>query len=295
MRKSLVTIIGLLVMCFTGIMISNQADAETTEESILVAELRVDGQFTNPNTEALSFGFGGGLILGCPECCPYNYFGLDGWFYPKDVGTYVDYDRDHEDFSVIVDDWLSDGEVGTYVKQISVLDPDNDNLCHSFYISGGANELDLDGIHTPPDLAGCTIDFVRLFINKIEFVNNNVEYDISWQFWGGKPPSLDGGGQRSDVDDFLIFANPVEKSTTVPSSVDHFNVYIFYGTTIDETTFEATLNGEPFNNFNPLPGTREILTIPLFPGRNTLLVKVAGIRTDGRTATDRDRLTFVVE
>jgi hypothetical protein len=47
-------------------------------------------------------------------------------------------------------------------------------------------------------------------------------------------------------------------------------------------------------SFNPVPGTFEIVTIPLDTGRNTLKLTLDGIRDDGRTATDRDQLVFVV-
>ena len=38
----------------------------------------------------------------------------------------------------------------------------------------------------------------------------------------------------------------------------------------------------------------ERVTIPLSPGRNVLAISVDGTLPGGRTATDRDRLTFVV-
>jgi hypothetical protein len=43
-----------------------------------------------------------------------------------------------------------------------------------------------------------------------------------------------------------------------------------------------------------VPGTSQTVTIPLSAGRNTLAISVDGTLADDRTASDRDRLTFVV-
>ena len=59
-------------------------------------------------------------------------------------------------------------------------------------------------------------------------------------------------------------------------------------------TFEVELNSSPSAGFSPSAGTSQTVTIPLSPGRNTLAISVDGAFVDGRTATDRDRLTFVV-
>ncbi len=103
-----------------------------------------------------------------------------------------------------------------------------------------------------------------------------------------------GGGQRDDVDDFLTYASPTERRTDLPAGTTSFDVEIRYGTTILPATLQASLNGQPFVGFLPLPGTSQTVTIPLSAGRNTLLLTVDGVRSDGRTATDRDQLTFIV-
>jgi len=109
------------------------------------------------------------------------------------------------------------------------------------------------------------------------------------------PPLFDGGGQRPpDVNAFLRYANPLQARTDLPAGTTTFDVVIYYGDTIDPATFQATLNGAPLGGFTPIPGTHETVTIPLGPGRNVLLLEVQGVRNDGRTATDRDRLTFIV-
>ena len=71
--------------------------------------------------------------------------------------------------------------------------------------------------------------------------------------------------------------------------------YSRYGDTIDPSTFTAVINGvNVFQSFNPLPGTFETVSVPVQDGRNTLKFTVDGIVDGGRTATDRDRLVFIV-
>lgn len=102
------------------------------------------------------------------------------------------------------------------------------------------------------------------------------------------------GSNRSDVDAFLSYAAPTKRSVQLPAGTTSFDVTILYGAPIIPATFEASLEGAPFTDFNPAPGTSETVTVPLGPGRNVLELSVDGTLADGRTATDRDRLTFIV-
>jgi PKD domain/Bacterial Ig domain len=102
------------------------------------------------------------------------------------------------------------------------------------------------------------------------------------------------GGGRNDVNSFLYYVNPVENRTDLLTGTSSFEMTIIYGATIDTSSFEAILNKDLFLGFNPAANTTEKVEIPLNPGRNVLVLKVNGIRSDGRTATDRDRLTFIV-
>lgn len=102
-----------------------------------------------------------------------------------------------------------------------------------------------------------------------------------------------GGGQGADVDAFLAYANPQQRSTDLPAGTTSFDVTIIYGPTIVPSTLQAFLNGAPFAGFIPAPDTSETVTIPLASGRNVLLLQVDGLLSTGRTATDRDRLTFI--
>jgi len=62
----------------------------------------------------------------------------------------------------------------------------------------------------------------------------------------------------------------------------------------EKVEFPAVLNGNPFSDFHPIAGASEIVTILLSSGRNTLLLSVDGVRPDGRIATDRAQLMFIV-
>jgi len=104
-----------------------------------------------------------------------------------------------------------------------------------------------------------------------------------------------GGGQSSEVDGFLRYTNPTAKSSSLPVDTTGFDIGIVYGDTIDAGTFQATLNGVPFTGFDPVTGTWETVSIPLDPGRNVLVLKVKGAKASGRTATDTDRLVFIVK
>jgi len=109
-------------------------------------------------------------------------------------------------------------------------------------------------------------------------------------------PVFDGKGQRpTDVNKFLQYFNPMQARTELPLGTSSFNLIIIYGNTIKRETFTAVLNGKDIRGkFNPLPGKSEIVNLPLTKGSNTLVLSVKGLRMDGRTAEDTDRLTFIV-
>lgn len=169
--------------------------------------------------------------------------------------------------------------------------------------SAGIFEADgLEGIHTCSDLTGYPIGFIRLLVHNVqiavhelgdELFSQDMDWDVTWQFWAGQPLQT-GGGQRSDVDEFLAYVNPLQKKTTLPTGTTSFPVRIVYGATIDPLTFEASLNGTPVGGFHPVAGTNETVTIPLSSGHNTLKLQVDGQRSDGHTAMDKDQLTFIV-
>ena len=108
---------------------------------------------------------------------------------------------------------------------------------------------------------------------------------------------FNGGGQKpNDVNLFLKYANPIEHSTTLPAGQATFDLIVYYGSTTDPTTFTAELNGQAITSrFSPAPGLAEAEHLELQPGRNTLTLKVDGKNARGSTATDTDRLVFIVQ
>jgi hypothetical protein len=106
--------------------------------------------------------------------------------------------------------------------------------------------------------------------------------------------STGGGGGRDDVNAFLSYLNLEGNRIDLSTGTTSFKMTIIYGA-IDRSSFEAILNKvDQSSLFNPIENTFEEVEIPLDPGRNVLVLKVTGTRSDGRTATDRDRITFIV-
>jgi len=112
--------------------------------------------------------------------------------------------------------------------------------------------------------------------------------------------STPGKGQRSDVNDFLRYAGTTTTFKNIPFGTTSFDITIFYGPTVDASTFSSTLNRgsgtQP--SFSPSAGTSETVTIDLGPGRNTLVLSIEGQINVGtpaeKTSKDTDRVVFVV-
>lgn len=107
-------------------------------------------------------------------------------------------------------------------------------------------------------------------------------------------PSFSGGGQSAEVNEFLSYDGISASRTTASGGEVTFT--IFYGSTIHAASFHAVFDGTDVTAFlNPAPGTSETIEIDELPaGRHVLILSVQGNTSSGRTATDRDRLTFVV-
>jgi hypothetical protein len=108
--------------------------------------------------------------------------------------------------------------------------------------------------------------------------------------------AFDGGGQRPrDVNKFLSYGSPGDSPTALPAGTTSYSLLIFYGPTILPATFQATLNGVDVTAlFQPVPGANQLVSLPLQPGRNVLLLSIDG-NLPSRTATDTDRLVFSVQ
>ncbi|MFH7321645.1 hypothetical protein ACHHRT_13750 [Desulfurivibrio sp. D14AmB] len=110
------------------------------------------------------------------------------------------------------------------------------------------------------------------------------------------PPLFYGkGGRPADVNTFLGYEQPTQARTELAPGATSYTVHVYYGRTVAPATFSAELNREDISGlFSPEPFTDEEVDIPLQPGRNTLALSIEGIRNDGKTARDTDRLVFIV-
>lgn len=105
---------------------------------------------------------------------------------------------------------------------------------------------------------------------------------------------FDGGGQRpADVNKFLRYASPLQSRTKVPANSSYI-VIVYYGKTIDPSTFSAALDrGDVTSSFHPIPGGADAITIKIGMSTIKLELSVAGTKSSGGTGTDSDTLTFI--
>jgi len=109
--------------------------------------------------------------------------------------------------------------------------------------------------------------------------------------------AFDGSGEKpGEINGFLTYANPIRSEIRLEPGIARFPLLIFYGPSIQPTTFNAMLNGSNISGrFTPAPDKHELLWVPLRPGSNTLVMTVQGVTASGRTAKDTDELVFWVE
>ena len=112
---------------------------------------------------------------------------------------------------------------------------------------------------------------------------------VDYQFYNG------GGQKPDDVNLFLKYANPQGRETKLKNG-ESFDLIIYYGDTTIPSTFKAELNGQDITSkFHPVKGVAEVVKFTFPLGRNTLVLSIDGKNQKGNTATDTDRLVFVVE
>ncbi len=126
-------------------------------------------------------------------------------------------------------------------------------------------------------------------------------YRMEYQTNGKTPLKVgggfDGGGEKPrEINSFLTYANPTGPELRLQAEVTRFPLLIFYGPSIQPTTFNAMLNGSNISGrFTPAPDQYEFVWIPLKAGANTLSLGVEGITGSGQKAKDTDEFVFVVE
>ncbi len=104
--------------------------------------------------------------------------------------------------------------------------------------------------------------------------------------------SLSGGFGTGGL---LTFASPTSASTRVSRAQTAFPLVVFYAATILPVSFRATLNGADVGRrFHPKPGRHEVVTLPLRPGTNELVLSLQGRAAGGELAARTERLEFDV-
>jgi len=113
-----------------------------------------------------------------------------------------------------------------------------------------------------------------------------------FQVSGGFP----GGNDKVDeAKSFLTYAHPITAETRLRAGQIAFPLLIFYGSRILPETLRAALNGADITKlFTPTPRGHQMVLLKLRVGENTLTLSVQGQTPRGETASDTDRLTFIV-
>ena len=109
---------------------------------------------------------------------------------------------------------------------------------------------------------------------------------------GGFPGGNDKVNEATRV---LTYAHPITAETKLRPGQIAFPLVIFYGPTILPETLFALLNGTDVTKlFTPTPRGHQMVLLKLRVGENTLTLSVQGRTSRGETASDTDRLTFIV-
>ena len=115
---------------------------------------------------------------------------------------------------------------------------------------------------------------------------------IPLKVWGG----LVGGKEEpAEVDRFLTYASPPSSPATISAGKAPFPLVIFYGPSLDPSTFRAALNGRDISGlFRVRSGTYQVVPLRLRQGSNTLILSIQGKTTSGQKAEDRDQISILV-
>lgn len=82
------------------------------------------------------------------------------------------------------------------------------------------------------------------------------------------------------------------KVTIVTPGTPTYPLRIFYGPGVTPGSFTATMNATSIASlFHPVPGTSEVVQVPLAAGKNTLKVSIKGT-AGSHSGTDQDALIF---
>lgn len=102
------------------------------------------------------------------------------------------------------------------------------------------------------------------------------------------------GDAANNSNRMLTYASPMSAETDLPSGTRGFSLVLFYDSRSRSDSFSAVLDGQQITGlFHPSAGGFERVDIPIHPGRNVLILTMAGSLSGG-VSTDHDRIEFNV-
>lgn len=115
-------------------------------------------------------------------------------------------------------------------------------------------------------------------------------YVLEWPAAAGVPPRVIGAWSQGAG--LLTYAYPLASRTEVPGP--SATLVVFYASVIVPGSFHATLGGRDVSaRFHPAPDGHEVVSLPLAPGANPLVLSVRGALPDGRAVMHTDQLELV--
>jgi hypothetical protein len=174
---------------------------------------------------------------------------------------------------------------GDYLLGLTVTDYMSESLPDALVIHVIENQTPIAVIqHTMGDWAPCTDP-------------RNVGFDCYTVNFDGTQSSDPEQGPLTYLWDFGDGSFPSEDSAPGHEYMDYRTKLVSLLVT-DERNAQGSASvwieiPEPLNH-PPVASARQTVAIPLNPAQNKLRLQVDGVRDDGKTATDRDMLTFIV-
>jgi hypothetical protein len=115
-------------------------------------------------------------------------------------------------------------------------------------------------------------------------------YVLDWPASPSLPPRV--AGAWSQAAGLLSYAYPLAPRTEVTGP--SVTLVVFYAPVIVPGSFHATLGGRDVSaRFRPTPDGHEVVSLPLAPGSNPLVLSVRGALPDGRAVVHTDQLELV--
>jgi hypothetical protein len=117
-------------------------------------------------------------------------------------------------------------------------------------------------------------------------------YVLDWPATATVPPRVTGAWSQGAA--LLSYAYPLAPRTEVPAGQSSVTLVVFYAPVIVPGSFHATLGGRDVSaRFKPTPDGHEVVSLPLAPGANPLVLSVRGALPDGRAVMHTDQLELV--